>query len=172
MDVKDRELLIKQLKRQEQSNRCALKPYRCPKGKLTIGWGHNMDANALKGYLAWYYERHREITEDMADYLLDHDVNLAEMDAATIPNFFKLSSVRQAVVVNMVFNMGIYTLKKFKNFLRAIYDQDVTRMVAEMKNSIWYGQLGGDPPGTDDGRLERPEELIKMMEDGEWMTGI
>jgi len=29
-----------------------------------------------------------------------------------------------------------------------------------------YAQLGGDPPGTDDGKLERPEELARMMREG------
>jgi len=26
--------------------------------------------------------------------------------------------------------------------------------------------LGGDPPGTDDGKLERPEEVAKLLREG------
>ena len=42
----------------------SLKPYRCPAGKLTIGYGHNLEANG--------------ISEEIANQLLHEDLDKSE----------------------------------------------------------------------------------------------
>jgi hypothetical protein len=36
----------------------------------------------------------------------------------------------------------------------------------QVNDSAYWRQLGGDPAGTDDGKLERPEEIAQMMREG------
>jgi hypothetical protein len=35
-----------------------------------------------------------------------------------------------------------------------------------MRDSAYWRELGGDSVGTDDGRLERPEEIAAMLRNG------
>jgi lysozyme len=66
-----------------------------------------------------------------------------------------LDDVRQRVLANMCFNMGIGKLLGFKNFLVAVQAKDWTKAVAEMKNSAWFKQVG-----------QRAVRLASMMESG------
>ncbi len=162
--------LTAQLKRHEEANTFSPKPYRCKAGRLTIGWGQNIEANPLTGFIKWYYERHLEITLEMADYLLDVSLRDAILKArAHFPVWGDLDDVRRAVIVNMIFNMGIGGVLLFYGFRACLAKKDYIGAAEHMRSSLWYRQLGGDPPGTDDGILERPEELIKMMLTGTWV---
>ena len=77
-----------------------------------------------------------------------------------------LTLARQYAIIDMVFNLGCAGLRKFKRFLAAVRDGQWGAAAAEIRASRYYGQLGGDPAGTDDGRLERPEEVARMIETG------
>ena len=71
-----------------------LKPYQCTADKTTIGVGRNIQEIG--------------ITEDEARYLLDNDILRVckELDD-TIHWWRDLSDVRQRVLIDMVFNLGI-----------------------------------------------------------------
>jgi len=162
--------LAEQLKRQEQSGKCALKLYRCPAGRLTIGWGHNIEANPLTGFIRYYFNIHDEITREMADYMLDQDLVEAALDASEhIPHFAEMDNVRQDVIINMIFNLGMAGVLGFHDFIRALRSKDYAAAAEAMRDSKWYRQLGGDPAGTNDGVLERPEEEIAMMQTGQYV---
>lgn len=106
-----------------------LKPYTCPAGKLTIGYGHNLEDNG--------------ITQEMAEELLKTDLAYARMEVgAKIPWSVKLCDARQFVLVDMCFNMGISRLLTFKKMLAALKEGYYERTSLEMLDSKWAKQVG------------------------------
>lgn len=122
---------------------CRLKPYRDSVGKLTIGVGRNLDDNGIS------YEE--------AMILLDHDIEKASQDAESFHWFWGLNEVRQAVVVSMIFNMGLPTFSQFKKTIMCIEMGDYWQAAREMLDSRWAVQVG-----------PRATRLSIMMETGEW----
>lgn len=59
-----------------------------------------------------------------------------------LPWFVKEASfVTQTVMINMAFNLGLAGLLKFRNTLRYIKEKNYTQAAANMKKSLWYGQV-------------------------------
>ncbi|KVC46285.1 hypothetical protein WI72_32110 [Burkholderia ubonensis] len=54
----------------------------------------------------------------------------------------QLDEVRQRVIANMAFNMGVATLLAFKNTLAAVQRGAYDIAAAGMKASRWYSQVG------------------------------
>lgn len=105
-----------------------LKPYRCTAGKLTIGYGRNLEDGGL--------------TETEADYLLVSDVARAVRAAAhVVANFARLNPVRQAVLIDMAFNLGARGFAGFVKMRQAVEAEDFTRAADEMLNSRWAAQV-------------------------------
>lgn len=118
-------------------------PYRCSGGKLTIGYGRNLEANG--------------ITEQEAEHLLLNDALRSEQDAIKNLDFYhQLDQVRQGVVVNMIYNLGVERFLGFKKMLAAMRASDWHEASREMRDSLWYRQVG-----------QRAEELARRMETGE-----
>lgn len=107
-----------------------LKPYYCTAGALTIGYGRNLDAVG--------------ITEAEADIMLRADVEVAERAAEALVGdaWSSLSPTRQAVVINMAFNLGQTRLAAFKNFMAALRAADYDTAADEMLDSRWARQVG------------------------------
>ena len=106
--------------------------YRCPAGYWTIGAGRNIDENSGRG-----------LSDDEIDYLLQNDISLS-MDELqnTFSWFGELPKQVQGVLVNMHFNMGLYTLRKFRNMLNALERGEYNRAADEMLDSNWADQVG------------------------------
>lgn len=102
--------------------------YTCSAGKLTIGYGHNIEDVPLPKYIA--------------EKLLQHDIMEAYQDCEQIDWFHSLSAVRQRVIINMVFNLGLNGVLKFKKMIQAIKDKDYERASVEMLDSKWHQQVG------------------------------
>ena len=106
-----------------------LKPYKCPAGKLTIGIGRNIEDNG--------------ISQEEAEYLLDNDIARVTKEITSRYQWFsELNPVRQAVIIDMVFNLGISRFSKFKNTIAYIEDADYTKAATEMLDSQWAKQVG------------------------------
>jgi lysozyme len=107
-----------------------LKPYKCTAGKTTIGIGRNLDDNG--------------ITEAEAMLLVKNDVDtcVTELDR-TRPNWRQHNEIRQNVLVEMVFNLGMPRLNKFTKMWAALDAKAYTRAAAEMLDSNWAFQVGG-----------------------------
>ena len=122
-----------------------LKPYHCTADKLTIGVGRNI--------------QDRGITEDAARYLLKNDIKIVEDELLTRqPVVAGLDSVRQRVLVDMGFNLGLPILMKFQNMWAAIEDEDYHEAARQMMDSRWASQVG-----------RRAERLAQAMSSGEWI---
>lgn len=103
--------------------------YRCSAGKLTIGYGRNIEDNG--------------ITFGEAEFMLHNDIMdvMVECQQA-FPWFDSLDDARQLVVMNMVFNMGLPTFSKFKQTIAYISQGDYDRASTEMLDSAWAKQVG------------------------------
>jgi len=172
------ERVAKILKRHEGLR---LKPYRCPGGMWTIGYGRNLVDNGLRNFEWLHLVENRSgpwkceaepdnfvitasvdlaqgITEKEAEFLLFNDISLARIAAnRAIPGFLDLSPVRQEVLVMMAYNLGEVGLQKFRKLIAAIAISDFETAAYEMRNSLWYGQL-----------KSRAEELARAMEKDTW----
>ena len=121
-----------------------LKPYRCTAGKLTIGIGRNIDDRGISQKEA-YAMLERDI-QDCEQWLIDK-----------IPEIYNnLDEVRQSVLLNMCFNLGIKELLEFKNTLHFIASGVWERAANGMLASKWAKQVG-----------MRAIELSELMRKGE-----
>jgi len=134
-----RDRLIRHLVRDEGLR---LKPYRDTVGKLTIGVGRNLDDVG--------------ISEGEAIAMLENDIDRAEggLDR-NLPWWRGLDAVRQEVLVNMTFNLGINGLLGFKNTLASIKAGLWKNAARGMLASKWCRQVGA-----------RAERLARAMEEG------
>lgn len=138
----DRQKMIQQLRRHEGER---LKPYRCTAGKLTIGVGRNLED--------------RGITAEESAYLLNNDIEREWKALKTaLPWVTGLNDVRQRVLLDMAFNLGIDGLLKFKNTLATIQRGDYERAAGMMLDSLWARQVKG--------RAVRLAEMMKTGIDG------
>lgn len=120
----DYEKVVQDLKEDESFRQF---PYRCTAGKLTIGFGRNIED---KG-----------IDVDEGEILLRNDIQSGILDLIQIfPNFYSTPESVQRVLVNMRFQLGYYGFRSFKNMIKAVKNQDWSRMIDEMKDSLWYSQ--------------------------------
>ena len=137
--------LIKTLIRHECNNGIIeTKPYIDSVGKLTIGIGRNLTDNG--------------ITEEEALMLCRNDIQSACKDITMlVTEFWMLDSVRQEVLVNMMFNLGFPTLARFKLMLDAVNNKDWHEASRQMLSSRWASQTGS-----------RATELSSAMLTGEF----
>lgn len=138
--VLDRAALVGNLLRDEGLR---LFPYLDTTNHITIGIGRNLSD--------------RGISRDEAMTLLHHDIDsvLGEL-RVTFGWWPALDEVRQRVLANMAFNLGVPKLLLFHDTLHAIADGDWSAAARHMRASLWAHQVG-----------ERAERLARMMESGE-----
>jgi lysozyme len=142
----DRETFIKKL---IDGEGLVLTVYQDTLGIDTIGIGRNLkDRGISKAELDHMdipnmnvvYEH--GITKEDAVYLATNDVQIVEEELCRAhPCVNSLDSVRQLVVMDMAFNMGVPRLKKFKNMWAAIHEKDFPTAAKEMLDSRWANQV-------------------------------
>ena len=121
-----------------------LKPYQDTVGKVTVGVGRNLDDVG--------------ISREEAMFMLDNDIKKAKLGLAHMfPWYLSLDDVRQAVMVDMTFNMGIAGFSKFVLTIDHIKRGDYLEASKEMLKSAWSHQVGN-----------RSTELSEMMRTGKW----
>ena len=125
----DYKVLSEQLKRHEGLR---LKPYLDTVGETSIGFGRNLSDMG--------------ITEAEAKFLLDNDIMSSFADVVAVIGkdvFEGLSEVRQGVLVNMIFNLGMPRFRTFKKMIAAIKADDPEEAAVQMQDSRWFNQVGG-----------------------------
>jgi lysozyme len=103
--------------------------YRDTVGKLTVGVGRNISDRAF--------------SSDEIDLMLKNDIAYVgrELDRA-IPWWRKLDDVRQNVIANMAFNMGVPRLLGFSMTLDLVNSGRFDAAAEEMLRSKWADQVG------------------------------
>jgi len=97
-----------------------------------------------------------EIPVYVAEALLWLDYRVALNDYQRIKKHLRLdlSTVREGVLINMIFNLGRPRFMKFKKFLKALQEKNYKKASEEMLNSRWASQVG-----------DRATELAQKMRD-------
>jgi len=115
----------------------------------TIGIGRNLEDRGISKEELDYMDipsmgvvYEHGITEADARYLAENDVQIVEEELVRAhPCVDKLDSVRQLVLMDMAFNMGVPRLLKFKNMWNAIHNEDFPNAAKEMLDSRWANQV-------------------------------
>lgn len=117
-------------------------PYTDSVGITTIGVGRNLEDNGL---------RQSEI-----DFMLKNDIDGVFSDLnSNLPWWSNMDRVRQLVLANMCFNLGIETLLEFKNTLHEMQNGNYAAAASSMRLSKWFRQV-----------KSRGERLADEMETG------
>lgn len=133
--------IFEQLRRDEGVKRF---PYTDTVGKTTIGVGHNLTDNGL--------------TNEQIDKILIDDVAAAYAPLNALPWFLNLDFIRQAVLVNMMFNLGPTRFLGFHKMLTHMEACDYPGAAQEMLDSEWAKQVG-----------DRAQRLAKQLATGQWV---
>jgi lysozyme len=124
-----------------------LHAYRDQLGYLTIGVGRLIDARKGGG-----------ISRGESRGLLMNDITRRTSVAQQYPWFAALDTVRQAVVVGMIFQLGEVGFAGFKNTIKDIVAGQFDSAATRMLQSRWAEQTP-----------ERAARMAAMMRTGEWV---
>ena len=119
-------------------------PYRDSGGKLTIGYGRNLDDVG--------------ISRGEADLLLNNDLAPAIEAVAAFSWIGTVDEIRRAALVNLCFNVGAAGLQTFTKMLAACARGDWGTAAAELLDSRYHQQVGA-----------RAERLAQQLVIGEWI---
>lgn len=121
--------------------------YQDSRGYWTIGVGHLIDERRGGG-----------LPEFIIDTLLEYDIERVQRQLiAALPWFTEIAPPRQAVLVNMGFQLGVAGLLKFAKALAAMKLGSFGEAAAHMLDSAWARQTP-----------ERAHRLATQMEKGTW----
>lgn len=112
-----------------------LKPYRCPAGKLTIGYGRNLED--------------RGITAEEADFLFEHDIMEAHADLRLLfdPVAPTMTQTRWEALLDMRFNMGAGGFRTFERMIAAVQAGEWEKAAAECLDSDYAStEIPGQVP--------------------------
>ena len=104
-------------------------PYEDSLGILTVGYGRNL--------------KDVPFSQDEIDLMFDNDFERASDGAGSLEPYVLLNETRRGVLIEMVFQMGVQGVSRFKKFLRAACDGDYVRAAEEMLDSKWAKQTPG-----------------------------
>ena len=117
-------------------------PYRCTSGKLSIGYGTNIQDG---------------ITREEALLLMRHRLGrVVAVLESRLPFWFKLTDDRRRVLANMGYQLGVAGLMGFRQMLAALERGDYEAAAREMLDSKWAKR---DTP-------ERAKRLAERMRRG------
>lgn len=120
-----------------------LRVYTDTRGKRTIGYGRNLDDVG--------------ISHEEALMLLQNDYITALNHALSYSWYKNLTEARQAVIVDMVFNLGRAKFGKFERMIAAIEAGDFASAALEMLHSTWATEVP-----------DRVAQNASIMTSGEW----
>jgi lysozyme len=110
-------------------------PYRDTKGIPTVGVGHNLQASPLPS--GWTYP----LTDEQVNQLLMSDLANVFSDLnRDLPWWTDLNDIRQRVICNMCFQLGMSKLSGFRNTLAAMRQGKYSDAADGMLNSAWASQ--------------------------------
>jgi lysozyme len=105
--------------------------YKDTLGFLTIGYGLNLDAG---------------MSEPLAATILEWFVENTYSQISGYDWYQACDEVRQSVLIDLAFNMGLAKLLGFQHMLAACKVQDWGTAADELQNSTWFTQVGTRGP--------------------------
>ena len=115
--------------------------YKCPAGFDTIGYGRNIEANPLS-----VEEKAKlvdgKVSKELAQEWLEQELGRCYDACNKAFAWFKdLDPKRAGAIVDMAYNMGLGTLKTFKNSLGFMERKDYKGAAENFRKSRWYAQV-------------------------------
>mgnify|MGYP001290730901 CR=1 FL=1 len=118
------------------------KPYLCSQGKWTVGYGYNYEDRGFDTESITEVLNHG-FTKKLADRLLTSDIKDCIVSAEKIINGYEaLNDARKAVMIDMIYQLGVFRFLKFKRMLLSVKNENILNCAKEMINSRWYNQSG------------------------------
>ena len=118
-------------------------------GINTVGIGRNLeDRGITDGELLFINKKIEDVyekglTEEEAYYHCMNDIAIVEKELLANKSIVnQLTDVRQMILVDMAFNMGVPRLMQFKNMWMAIEKVNYPLACLEMLDSKWANQVG------------------------------
>jgi len=99
------------------------------------------------------------ISDAVCSLMFQEDIDDARKDAEKFSWYSRLNSARRAVILNMIFNMGLTRFSGFKKTIEYIDQGLYLSASKEMKDSKWY---------REDVANSRSDRLAEMMRTGTW----
>jgi lysozyme len=123
--------------------------YTCTENYLTVGVGHKIvSGDAEHGKPVGF-----TITEKRMKQLFDLDIAVVREDCHRLyEDFDDLPEEAQRIIANMMFNLGLPTMKKFRGMKRCVDERNWSGAADEMVDSRWYEQV-----------TNRANRLVKRM---------
>jgi lysozyme len=116
-------------------------PYLDTVGKVTIGYGRNIDDLG--------------ISAAEAEFMLDNDLARCEKDLSQYSWYLIQPDNVKMALMNMCFNIGINRLTGFKKMITALINKDYTNAALEALDSKWATQVG-----------QRAKDVAAMIREG------
>ena len=131
----------------------------------TIGIGRNLKDRGISSEELAYMDipnmaivYTEGINEADARYLAMNDIKIVENELSQVHKCVEnLDAVRQLILMDMAFNMGVPRLCKFKKMWNAIHEGNFNAASLEMMDSRWARQVGS-----------RARKLSDAMKSGEF----
>lgn len=137
--------------------------YRDSVGVKTVGVGFNLEREDARLKLQSVGADYDKVCQGKACLsigqvlqLLEESIQEAKVIAyKLVPNLQWMSETRQTAIIDMAFNLGETRLRKFKNMIRALKDEDFHLAAAEAQDSLWYTQV-----------KSRGRKIVRMIKEG------
>ena len=108
-------------------------------GYKTFGVGHLVRATDPENEM----EVGTKVSKMRVAECFEADLYVAINDMEKFTEGMEIDDNIKECVTEMVFQLGLPRLNKFKNFKQALLDGDIETAQAEMKDSLWYRQTPG-----------------------------
>ena len=102
-------------------------PYTCTGGKLTIGYGWNIEDTG--------------ITREEAEFILNNRILRCKQELAPFGWYIAQPPGVKDALINMCYNIGLPRLLKFKRMITALEREDYTKAALEALDSKWAKQV-------------------------------
>lgn len=112
------------------------------KGHPTIGYGRSLDLQGL--------------TAQESEYLLTNDIEDIQSELSHLAWYTALDAIRQGVIINLAYNMGVSGLLQFVDMIGALEKKDFKTAAEQLRLSEWVHQV----------QASRSTRLIKQMTTG------
>lgn len=137
--------------------------YECPAGYPSIGYGRNLKFYPLNKSEEESLTRLGGINEEEGKHWLKARLIQISQEVKDKPYFENQSPERQAVMLDMIYNMGMKSFNEFKKFQQAMIDKDYSLAAKELATGSGEG-------GKSKWLLQtksRAERIIRIIETGE-----
>jgi lysozyme len=114
-------------------------------GYWTIGFGCCVDKRKSCG-----------LTEEQASYILNSQLSDAELELSHLPWFLLLDIVRQDVLIELCFNIGLDGVLEFKQMIASLENKDYSAASMHLLNSLWAKQV----------KSGRADNMASRLKDG------